>query len=197
MNTRLPLFVNLAGRRVLVVGGGRAAERKLPALLDAGAVVTLIAPEVLESVRRLLHTSPNGELLRRCARVQDVTSDYALFFPLTDDRELNERLSVAARDAKVWVAGSISPDDADFHLGAVVDRGPVRLAISTSGASPALAGLLAQVLRQLLPESRDGDLTALRRERHLIRSALDTPARRTALVAQAVQFLEDRPQESN
>jgi siroheme synthase (precorrin-2 oxidase/ferrochelatase) len=71
------------------------------------------------------------------------------------------------------------------------------LAISTSGASPALAGLLAQVLRQLLPESRDGDLTALRRERHLIRSALDTPARRTALVAQAVQFLEDRPQESN
>jgi|GEM_PF-2064939 precorrin-2 dehydrogenase/sirohydrochlorin ferrochelatase len=197
MNTRLPLFVNLAGRRVLVVGGGRAAERKLPALLDAGAVVTLIAPEVLESVRRLLHTSPNGELLRRCARVQDVTSDYALFFPLTDDRELNERLSVAARDAKVWVAGSTSPDDADFHLGAVVDRGPVRLAISTSGASPALAGLLAQVLRQLLPESRDGDLTALRRERHLIRSALDTPARRTALVAQAVQFLEDRPQESN
>ena len=197
MNTRLPLFVNLAGRRVLVVGGGRAAERKLPALLDAGAVVTLIAPEVLESVRRLLHTSPNGELLRRCARVQDVTSDYALFFPLTDDRELNERLSVAARDAKGWVAGSTSPDDADFHLGAVVDRGPVRLAISTSGASPALAGLLAQVLRQLLPESRDGDLTALRRERHLIRSALDTPARRTALVAQAVQFLEDRPQESN
>jgi precorrin-2 dehydrogenase/sirohydrochlorin ferrochelatase len=197
MNTRLPLFVNLAGRRVLVVGGCRAAERKLPALLDAGAVVTLIAPEVLESVRRLLHTSPNGELLRRCARVQDVTSDYALFFPLTDDRELNERLSVAARDAKVWVAGSTSPDDADFHLGAVVDRGPVRLAISTSGASPALAGLLAQVLRQLLPESRDGDLTALRRERHLIRSALDTPARRTALVAQAVQFLEDRPQESN
>ena len=197
MNTRLPLFVNLAGRRVLVVGGGRAAERKLPALLDAGAVVTLIAPEVLESVRRLLHTSPNGELLRRCARVQDVTSDYALFFPLTDDRELNERLSVAARDAKVWVAGSTSPDDADFHLGAVVDRGPLRLAVSTNGASPALAGLLAQVLRQLLPESRDGDLTALRRERHLIRSALDTPARRTALVAQAVQFLENRPVESN
>jgi siroheme synthase-like protein len=55
MNARLPLFVDFAGRRVLVVGGGRAAERKLPALLDAGAVVTLIAPKVLESVRRLLH----------------------------------------------------------------------------------------------------------------------------------------------
>ena len=197
MNARLPLFVDLAGRRVLVVGGGRAAERKLPALLNAGAVVNLIAPRVLESVRRLLHASPNGELLRRCARVQDVTAKYTLFFPLADDRELNERLSVAAREAKVWVAGSAAPDGADFHLGAVVDRGPLRLAVSTNGASPALAGLLAQVLRQLLPESLDGDVTALRRERHLLRAAPDTPARRTALVAQAVQFLENRPAESN
>jgi precorrin-2 dehydrogenase/sirohydrochlorin ferrochelatase len=197
MNTHLPLFVDLSGRRVLVAGGGRAAERKLPALLEAGAVVTLIAPRVLESVRCRLHASPLGQLLRRRARVQDVTSDYALFFPLTDDRELNERLSVAARDAKVWVAGSTRPDGADFHVGAVVDRGPVRLAISTGGAAPALAGLLAQVLRQLLPESLDGDLTALRRERHLLRAAPDTPARRTALIAQAVQFLEGRPQESN
>jgi precorrin-2 dehydrogenase/sirohydrochlorin ferrochelatase len=182
---------------VLVVGGGRAAERKLSSLLDAGAVVTLIAPKVLESVRRLLHASPYGELLRRCARVQDVTAKYMLLFPLSDDPELNQRLSVAAREAKVWVAGSTSPDGADFHLGAVVDRGPVRLAISTGGAAPALAGLLAEVLRQLLPESLDGDATALRLERQRLRAALDTPARRTALVAQAVQFLENRPAESN
>jgi precorrin-2 dehydrogenase/sirohydrochlorin ferrochelatase len=197
MSARLPLFVDLAGRRVLVVGGGRAAERKLPALLDAGAVVTLIAPKVLESVRRRLHASPLSQLLRRRAKVQDVTAQYALLFPLSDDPELNQRLSVAAREAKVWVAGSTSPDGADFHLGAVVDRGPVRLAISTGGAAPALAGLLAEVLRQLLPESLDGDATALRLERQRLRAALDTPARRTALVAQAVQFLENRPAESN
>jgi precorrin-2 dehydrogenase/sirohydrochlorin ferrochelatase len=197
MNARLPLFVDLAGRRVLVVGGGRAAERKLPVLLDAGAVVTLIAPKVLESVRRLLHASPLSQLLRRRASVQDVTTKYTLLFPLSDDPELNLRLSVAAREAKVWVAGSTSPDGADFHLGAVVDRGPVRLAVSTNGAAPALAGLLAQVLRQLLPESLDGDVTALRRERHLLRATLGTSAQRGALLAQAVQFLENRPAESN
>jgi precorrin-2 dehydrogenase/sirohydrochlorin ferrochelatase len=197
MSARLPLFVDLADRRVLVVGGGRAAERKLPALLNAGAVVTLIAPKVLESVRRLLHASPNGELLRRCARVQDVTAKYTLLFPLTDDPELNQRLSAAAREAKVWVAGSTSPDGADFHLGAVVDRGPVRLAISTGGASPALAGFLAQVLRQLLPKSLAGDTTTLRLERQRLRAAVGTPARRRALLTQAVQVLENRPAESN
>jgi precorrin-2 dehydrogenase/sirohydrochlorin ferrochelatase len=197
MSARLPLFVNLAGRRVLVVGGGRAAERKLPALLDAGAVVTVIAPKALESVRRRLHASPLSQLLRRRARVQDVTAQYALLFPLSDDPELNQRLSVAAREANVWVAGSTSPDGADFHLGAVVDRGPVRLAISTGGASPALAGLLAQVLRQVLPKSLDGDATALRLERQRLRATVGTPACRRALLTQAVQFLENRPAESN
>ena len=197
MNARLPLFVDLAGRCVLVVGGGRAAERKLPALLNAGAVVTLIAPKVLESVRRLLHASPLSQLLRRRARVQDVTAKYTLLFPLTDDCELNERLSVAAREAKVWVAGSSSPDGADFHLGAVVDRGPVRLAISTGGAAPALASLLAEILRQLLPETLDGDTTALRLERQRLRAAVGTSARRRALLVQAAQVLENRPSESN
>jgi len=197
MSARLPLFVDLTGRRVLVVGGGRAAERKLSSLLDAGAVVTLIAPKVLESVRRRVHASPQSQWLRRRARVQDVTAKYTLFFPLTDDSELNQRLSAAAREAKVWVAGSSSPDNADFHLGAVVDRGPVRLAISTGGASPALAGLLAQVLRQLLPETLDGGVAALRRERQRLRATLRTPARRGALLTQAIQFLENRPEESN
>jgi siroheme synthase-like protein len=197
MSARLPLFVDLADRRVLVVGGGRAAERKLSSLLDAGAVVTLIAPKVLESVRRLLHASPQSQLLRRRAKVQDVTAKYTLLFPLSDDPELNQRLSVAAREAKVWVAGSTSPDGADFHLGAVVDRGPVQLAISTGGASPALASLLAEILRQLLPETPNGDTTALRLERQRLRAVLGTPARRRALLTQAVQVLENRPSESN
>ncbi|MGA7740899.1 MAG: bifunctional precorrin-2 dehydrogenase/sirohydrochlorin ferrochelatase [Polyangia bacterium] len=194
MSARLPLFVDLAGRRVLVVGGGRAAERKLSSLLDAGAVVTLIAPKVRESVRRQLRASPQSQLLRRRARVQDVTGRYALLFPLSDDPDLNQRLSVAAREAKVWVAGSTSPDGADFHLGAVVDRGPVRLAISTGGASPALAGLLAEILRQILPESLNGDL---RLERQRLRAAVGTPTLQRALLTQAVQVLENRPAESN
>lgn len=191
MRARLPLFVDLSGRRVLVVGGGRAAERKLPALLGAGALITLIAPKVSEEVRRLLHASPTSQLLRRRAGVRDVTKEYALLFPLTDDRRLNQRLSIAAKAAKVWVAGSTDPDSADFHLGAVVDRGPVRLAISTGGGSPALARLAAQVLRQLLPESLEGDGATLRRERRRITRTLSSTTRRQAALSQAVAALAE------
>ncbi|HJX62959.1 MAG TPA: bifunctional precorrin-2 dehydrogenase/sirohydrochlorin ferrochelatase [Polyangia bacterium] len=190
MSARLPLFVDLSGRRVLVVGGGRAAERKPPALLGAGALITLIAPKVSEEVRRLLHTSLTSQLLRRRASVRDVTEEYALLFPLTDDRGLNQRLSIAARAAKVWVAGSTDPDGADFHLGAVVDRGPVRLAISTGGGSPAPAGLAAQVLRQRLPKSLAGDGATLRRARQRITRTLSNTVRRQAALLQAVAALE-------
>jgi len=76
----------------------------------------------------------------------------------------------------------------------VVDRGPVRLAISTGGASPALAGLLAEILRQILPESLNGDL---RLERQRLRAAVGTPTLQRALLTQAVQVLENRPAESN
>jgi precorrin-2 dehydrogenase/sirohydrochlorin ferrochelatase len=191
MSARLPLFVDLAGRQVLVIGGGRAAERKLPALLGAGALITLIALEVLERVHRLLRAAPGCTLLRRRADVRDVTAKYTLLFPLTDDRELNQRLSIAARAAKVWVAGSTDPDSADFHLGAVVDRGPVRLAISTGGGSPALARLAAQVLRQLLPESLEGDGATLRRERRRITRTLSSTTRRQAALSQAVAALAE------
>lgn len=171
MRARLPLFVDLSGRRVLVVGGGRAAERKLPALIAAGALVTLIALRIREGVRRLLCES-HGELLQRRARVQDVSAKYMLFFALTDNSRLNRRLRAAARAAKVWVAGSTDPKGGDFHFGAVVDRGLVRLAISTGGRSPTLARLAAEVLRHLLPETLASDATALRRQQRRLREVL-------------------------
>jgi siroheme synthase (precorrin-2 oxidase/ferrochelatase) len=71
------------------------------------------------------------------------------------------------------------------------------LAISTGGAAPALASLLAEILRQLLPETLDGDTTVLRLERQRFRAGVGTPARRRALLTQAVQVLENRPAESN
>jgi precorrin-2 dehydrogenase / sirohydrochlorin ferrochelatase len=190
MSARLPLFADMVGRRVLVVGGGRAAEWKVPTLLDAGALVTLIAPRVSKRIRHRLQTAPGCRLLQRRSRVQDVTTEYALLFPITDDPKLNQRLSLAARAAKVWVAGSSDSEGGDFHLGAVIDRGPVRLAISTGGRSPTLARLVAQMLRQLLPATMVGDATGLRRERQRLRQTMATPARRRALLAQAVASLD-------
>lgn len=145
---RLPIFLDLSQRRLLIVGGGRAAERKLPALLATGARLTLIAAGIRPSVRALL----NGhDLVERSARPEDVTSDFTLFFPLTDDAQVNQVLTTAARKAGVLVAGCSAQEDSDFFMGAVVERGPVRIAISTDGHAPSLARNLAAWLRSALP----------------------------------------------
>jgi siroheme synthase-like protein len=145
---RLPIFVDLTGRRVLIVGGGRAAQRKLPALLDAGARITLIAPQIQAPLRALLR---DHQLIERPAQIDDVTADYAFFFPLTNDAHVNRELTAAARAARVWTAGCSDADNSDFHMAAVVECGPVRLAVSSGGTSPSLARHVAQVLRDILP----------------------------------------------
>ena len=190
MSARLPLFVDLRGRRVLIVGGGAAAERKLPALLGAGVSITLIAPSVRERVRRLLRAAPVARLIERRAHANDVTAAYSLLFPLTGDRKLNQELADAARAARVWVVGSSDPDCGDVHLAALVERGAVRLALSTGAGSPTLARLLAELLRQLLPDAPACDEASLRRVRLQLRRTLAGPARRRALLAHAVAVLE-------
>jgi siroheme synthase-like protein len=145
---RLPIFLDLSHRRILIVGGGRAAERKLPALLETGARITLIASQIRPAVRQRLW---KHALYERPATLEDVTSDYALFFPLTNDRDVNQALTTSARKAGVLVAGCSDQQDSDFFMGALVERGPVRIAISTDGHSPALARELAAWLRSVLP----------------------------------------------
>lgn len=144
---RLPVFLDLSNRRVLIAGGGRVAERKIPALLDAEARITLVAPSLRPAIRELLR---GHQLIERPACSDDVTSDYLLFFPLTDDASVNRRLTEAARAARVLTSGCSDQDDSDFFMAAVVEQGPVRIAISTEGRSPSLAKRWALRMRTLL-----------------------------------------------
>lgn len=148
MKYRLPIFVDLSGRRVLVVGGGQGAARKLPRLLETGAEVTVIAPRISREVRRLLAGTP-GLLIERAATVADVTAEYTLLFPLTDNPLLNRQLTAAARRARVLVSGCSAPANSDFLMGSVVDRRAVRVAVSTGGASRPLARQIAAILDEL------------------------------------------------
>lgn len=147
---RLPVFLDLSGHRILIAGGGRVAERKLPPLLEAGARITLIAPSIRPLIRELLR---DHQLIERPARPEDVTSDYRLFFPLTNDASANRTLTEAARAARVLTSGCSDQADSDFFMAAVVEQGPVRIAISTEGRSPHLAKDLAQRMRTVLAEN--------------------------------------------
>lgn len=123
-----PVMLSLRSRRVLVVGGGEVALRKLEGLLAEKALPTVIAPEVVPAIDDLERRGAI-ELHRRPHRSGD-GSGFTLVFAATNDPEVNERVFVEARDAGIWVNVADEPDRCTFHLPARVHRGAMQLAIA-------------------------------------------------------------------
>jgi precorrin-2 dehydrogenase / sirohydrochlorin ferrochelatase len=143
-----PVSLLVAGRRCLVVGGGAVAARKVGGLLDAGAVVHVVARRVGPEVRAL--GAATWE--ERDFAAEDLAGA-RLAFAATDDPAVNAAVLAAGEAAGVWVNAADDPANCSFTLPAVARRGPVTVAVSTGGHSPALAGWLArQVADRLGPE---------------------------------------------
>jgi siroheme synthase-like protein len=134
-----PAFLDLEEKPVLVVGGGAVALQKVRALTAAGAKVTVVAPEALPALRR----GKDLTWLRRPFRDADAAGGWRLVVAATDDEPLNARVSAACRKRGVWANVVDRPALCDFILPAVRRQGPVTFAVSTGGASPALAKFLA------------------------------------------------------
>ncbi|HEU0300069.1 MAG TPA: bifunctional precorrin-2 dehydrogenase/sirohydrochlorin ferrochelatase [Longimicrobium sp.] len=139
-----PVMLDVGALRILVVGGGEVAARKVAGLVEAGGRPEIISPEVRDPVRRLIE----GHDLRWHARPYapwDAVK-YRLVFAATDDPDVNETVASDARvGGALWMRAD-DPDDASFHVPAHIRHGGVVVAVSTGGASP----LLARRLRERL-----------------------------------------------
>jgi precorrin-2 dehydrogenase/sirohydrochlorin ferrochelatase len=141
-----PLFLDLQGRPVLVVGGGAVAERKVESLLAAGAVVNLVAPDVTPSLARL------SIRLQRRKFVEADLDGMMLVISATDDRAVQEQIAAAARARNIPINTVDQPDLCDFIVPAIVRKGDVVVAISTSGRSPALSAALRARLESVITD---------------------------------------------
>jgi uroporphyrin-III C-methyltransferase/precorrin-2 dehydrogenase/sirohydrochlorin ferrochelatase len=148
MSELLPIFVDLQGRRVLLVGGGTVAAAKLMQLLAAGADVHVVAPEVCGDIERAL---PEAEVAieRRGFAPADLDHVWLVVAAATPD--VNRLVAQAAERRRVFVNAVDDPASASAYLSGVVRRDGVTLAISTSGAAPGLTALLRQALDRILP----------------------------------------------
>jgi precorrin-2 dehydrogenase/sirohydrochlorin ferrochelatase len=146
-----PIFLDLEDRHCLVVGGGGVGTRKAQGLLACGARVTVVSPRMDPALEALL---PHERLCleRRAYRPEDMAGVF-LAFSATDDSALNRRIQRDAADRKTLCNVADRPELCDFILPAVVRRGALLLAITTSGKSPALAKRLRRQLEaQFGPE---------------------------------------------
>ena len=139
-----PVVLDLTARRVLVVGGGQVAERKVQGLLDAGAEVTVLSPALTDQLGGL----SRDERIRWIAasfRPGDAEG-YALVFVATADGASNAAVASEARAAGTWVNAADDPAHCDFILPSVLRRGPLTVAVSTEGTCPALSRMVREDL---------------------------------------------------
>lgn len=172
-----PLFADLSGRPVLVVGGGVVGERKVASLLEAGARVTVGAVELTPSLRRWLE---QGRLAWRAGTFEDAwLDDVWLVVAATNDPALHAHIASLAEARRLWVNVVDDAALSSFHVPAVIDRAPVTIAISSGGHAPMLARLLRERL-ELLIDPVMGPLASLLADmRSRIRARLpDLAARR-------------------
>jgi siroheme synthase-like protein len=136
--------IDVTSRNCLVVGGGRVAEEKVQGLLDCGADVTVVAPEVEDAVWAL-----PVNVLERPFVESDVVGRF-LVIAATNDRSVNRLVSRVAEERQTLCNVADDPELCNFILPALVRRDPIVVGVSTGGASPALAQRLRDDIGDLV-----------------------------------------------
>ncbi|MBV7471284.1 siroheme synthase CysG [Aeromonas sp. sif0611] len=146
----LPIFCRLDNKPVLLVGGGEVAERKARLLLDAGAHLTVVAPELDPELAELAANGSIEWLAGEFAPAQ--LAGKWLVVAATDRREVNALVYQSANQARIFANVVDDPKRSSFIMPSIIDRSPLMVAISSGGKAPVLARLLREKLEALLPQ---------------------------------------------
>ncbi|MBI4949875.1 MAG: bifunctional precorrin-2 dehydrogenase/sirohydrochlorin ferrochelatase, partial [Deltaproteobacteria bacterium] len=139
-----PVFLDIKGRQSLVIGGGAVALRKIEGLLSAGSKVTVVSPTVTKAVKGLADKG-SISLIKRKYREGDLVGVF-LVVTASNDRAVNESVYNEAKKRGVLINSVDAPERCSFIVPSIIDRDPLLIAVSTSGAAP----LLAKKIRERL-----------------------------------------------
>lgn len=148
-----PVFLDLRGCKVLVVGAGKVALRKVKGLLEAGARVTVVSPAADPEFAAL-----DLEWKARCFDWDDV-QDQVLVYTATNDRAVNRAVAEAARAKGVWVNVADAPEECSFLVPSRLNRGDLQVAVSSSGRDPRVAVAVRKQIEELLDDAGDQGLS--------------------------------------
>jgi siroheme synthase-like protein len=152
-NKLYPIFLKLEELNLLLVGAGNVGLEKLGSLLSnsPAAKITVVAPFVREEVRELLQNHPTCKIIQRSFEESDLENkDLAIL--ATDDKELHRRIKSLANEKGILVNVADTPELCDFYLGSIVQKGNLKIAISTNGKSPTIAKRIKEVLSDTIPD---------------------------------------------
>lgn len=177
-NPLFPIFVKLHNLNLLLVGGGYVALEKLGALLanSPQANIKLVATEISSDVLNILklHNIPYKE---RTFEASDLDGmDLAIV--AINDSEISSRIASICKEKKVLTNVADKPDLCDFYLGSIVQKGNLKIAISTNGKSPTIAKRIKEVLNETIPDEMDDLLNNMQRIRNGLKGDFNDKVKR-------------------
>jgi uncharacterized protein len=169
-NQLFPVFLKLENMRVLVVGGGKVGLEKLHAILHNSPAtnVKLVAISILDDVRDLALSYSNIQLEERAFDMRDL-DDVQVVIVAVNDHDASKEISLLAKQSGKLVNVADKPELCDFYLSSIVQKGNLKIAISTNGKSPTVAKRLKEIFNEALPDKLDDVLNNL----HIIRGRLN------------------------
>src|ERR1044072_3039917 len=161
-NKLYPIFLKLDQLETLLVGAGNVGLEKLQSLLSNSpeAKITVVALEVKDEVRRIISEHPSCRIIQGPFREYDLDNK-RIVICATDNKELHQQITSLAHQKGILVNVADTPELCDFYLGSIVQKGNLKIAISTNGKSPTIAKRLKQVLQEAIPDTLDEVLNKL------------------------------------
>jgi uncharacterized protein len=169
-NQLYPIFLKLEQLNTLLVGAGNVGLEKLHSLLSNSpeARITIVAPLVKEEVRRLVWKHPCCTIVQKEFEETDL-EDKDLIILATDDPSLHKMIKQKAHEKGILTNVADTPDLCDFYLGSIVQKGNLKIAISTNGKSPTIAKRLKEVIHDMIPDEMENVLLNM----HTIRGKMN------------------------
>ncbi len=173
-----PFFIDIKNKKCLVIGGGTVAYRKIAALLEFDAQITVIAPKVCQEVKAL---QDRIKLILREYRETDL-EDVFFVIAATNDSLLNSTISKACFERNILINAVDELENCNFLFPAYIKQGNITVGITTSGNSPLIAGRLKRILREAIPDYYEELVNILGEYRKLFKERIcDTEKRSAAL----------------
>lgn len=178
-NELFPVFLKINRLKVLIVGAGPVGLEKLSAILNnaSQASISIIAQDILPEIRTLAIQNPNINLAQRAYEVSDMAG-YDIAIIAVNNRQLSETIYSQAKKAGILCNVADTPDLCDFYLGSIVQKGNLKIAISTNGKSPTMAKRLRQWFESILPDQLDSLLEHLYAHRQTIKGSFEEKVKR-------------------
>jgi siroheme synthase-like protein len=165
-----PIFLKLENLSVLIVGGGKIGLEKLSAILSNSPEtdIKIVSITISEEVRNLAANYPNIELKERVFLPLDVDNRDVVIIAI-DDKKESKRIRDIVKEKKKLVNVADKPELCDFYMGSIVQKGNLKIGISTNGKSPTIAKRLKDLFNELLPEEIDELLDNMQSVRNILK----------------------------